>query len=295
LSEVLQSQYNISQLLLQSSPQQLDWLKETPMFSGCLGLWTPAGGNQSPSISIAGAYQRDGLSPLRPGTSYTAAQFPPLDRLPSTQHQNDIATCLVLMVRTADHDWGMLAVSGLLLSNDPWLEDNSINTLEISCGFLGLTLEREALQDSLRHSSEHEERLAEHVRALSCPVIPVMEDVVMIPLAGVIEREQAAQAIANALTGASTRLASDVLLDLTGVQFIDNTVVYMLMDAIRTITLSGARVTLIGIGSDIQQRMLGHGLVGGAVGTQPNLATAIDRLKRSRQDRDPSQPLPVIR
>lgn len=157
LSEVLQSQYNISQLLLQCAPQQLDWLKETPMYSACLGLWTPSGGNQPPTIGIAGHYQREGMSQLRAGASYTAPQFPPLDLLPSSSQQKDITTCLVLTVRKADHEWGMLAVSGALISNDPWLEDNTLNTLEISCGFLGLTLEREALQEELRYSSAQED------------------------------------------------------------------------------------------------------------------------------------------
>ena len=127
------------------------------MYSGCLGLWTPAGGNQPPTIGIAGHYQREGLSSLRAGSNYTAPQFPPLDLLPSSAQQKDITTCLVLTVRKADHEWGMLAVSGPLISNDPWLEDNTLNTLEISCGFLGLTLEREALQEELRYSSEQDD------------------------------------------------------------------------------------------------------------------------------------------
>jgi DNA-binding LacI/PurR family transcriptional regulator/anti-anti-sigma regulatory factor len=289
LSEVLQSQFYISQLLLESPPQQLEWLKETSMYTGCLGLWTPSGGNHSPAISIAGSYQRDGTSALRPGQSYTAGQFPPIDLLPSTPHQKDITTCVVMMVRTADHDLGMLVVSGPLLSNDPWLEDNTVNTLEISGGFLGLTLEREALQESLHHSSEYEERLTAQIRDLSCPVIPVMDRVVLLPLAGVVDMEQASQVITNALGNDLTRHASDILLDLTGVQFIDNRVVRMLIDITQTIILLGSRVTLIGISADIQQRILGTGMTPGGVTSQPNLATAIDRLKRARQGIDPGQ------
>jgi DNA-binding LacI/PurR family transcriptional regulator/anti-anti-sigma regulatory factor len=288
LSEVLQSQFYISQLLLESPPQQLQWLKETSMYSGCLGLWTPSGNNQSPSISIGGSYQCDGASLLRPGQTYTAGQFPPIDLLPSSPHQKDITTCVVMMVRTADHDWGMLVVSGPLLSNDPWLEDNTVNTLEISAGFVGLTLEREALQESLLRSSEYEERLAANIRELSCPVIPVMERVVLLPLAGVVEMEQASQVIHNALTSDVARHASDVLLDLSGVQFIDNKIVRMIIDITQTIILLGARVTLIGISSDIQQRMLGTGMTPGGVTSQPNLAIAIDRLKRARQGDNPA-------
>jgi len=48
-----------------------------------------------------------------------------------------------------------LAVSSLLISIDPWLEDNTVNTLEICCGFLGLALEREVLQETLSHIREY--------------------------------------------------------------------------------------------------------------------------------------------
>lgn len=166
LSEILQSQYNISQLLIRRPPQQVDWLAETPMHSGCLALWSPSGGDQPPVMSVTGCYQREGSVPLRMGTTVAAGQFPPLDLLPSSSDEKGINTCLVLPVRSADHDWGMLAVSGPLISNDPWLEDNTINTLEICCGFLGLALEREALQESLRHSSENEQFLVERIDTL---------------------------------------------------------------------------------------------------------------------------------
>jgi DNA-binding LacI/PurR family transcriptional regulator len=170
LSEILQSQYNISQLLIQSPPQQVSWIRETPMYSGCLGLWSPSGGDQPPVITIAGCYQRDGIMPLRAGTTFSPQQFPPLDQLPSSAQEKGITTCLVLPVRSAGHDWGMLAVSGPLISGDPWLEDNTINTLEICCGFLGLALEREALQEALRHVTENEQLLAERVSELTSGV-----------------------------------------------------------------------------------------------------------------------------
>ena len=166
LSEVLQSQYDISQHLLQHPPEDLEWLKQTSMFAGCLGLWSPMGGNKAPALTIAGRYQRVGHSALRLGTNYTAPQFPPLDLLPASEQQKNITTTLVLTVRGQEHDWGMLAVSGPMISDDPWLEDNTVNILEISCGFLGLSLEREALKESLRHSSDNEQLLVDRVRSL---------------------------------------------------------------------------------------------------------------------------------
>jgi GAF domain-containing protein len=167
MSEIIQSQYNTSQWLMNNPPQQVNWLKETPMFSGCLGLWSPSGADQPPVLSITGCYQREGSIALRVGKNYNAQLFPPLDLLPSSSQKNDITTCLVLPVHSSDHDWGMLAVSGPLISNDPWLEDNTVNTLEICCGFLGIALEREALQESLRHVSENEQLLSDRLQGLT--------------------------------------------------------------------------------------------------------------------------------
>lgn len=291
LSEVLQSQYYISQLLLQSPPQQLDWLKETSMYSGCLGLWAPAGGDQSPGISVAGGFQKDGNSALRLGTIYPAAQFPPVDLLPSSANQNEIATCLILAVRTQDHDWGMLAVSGPLISNDPWLGDNTINTLEISCGFLGLTLERETLLESLRRSTEHEERLANEVRALTCPIIPILDGAVLLPIADVIDMDEASQIIWNAVGNETVRHSRDVLLDLTGVQLIDTEVGHLLVEVVQQIASTGARATIVGIGHDVQQQLFGTSV--GRVYSQPTLTAALERLKRNRYEGEVEQPRPV--
>jgi DNA-binding LacI/PurR family transcriptional regulator/anti-anti-sigma regulatory factor len=286
LGEALQSQYAISQILPQLPPQQLDWLKQTPMYAGCLGLWTPAGNDQPPTISLAGCYQRDGESALRPGLNFSAAQFPPLDLLPSTSQPNGINTCLVLTVRTMDHDWGMLAISGPLISNDPWLGDNAINTLEISCSLLGLSLEREALLESLRHSSEHEERLANHVRELSCPVVPVMDEVVLLPMAGVVDLEQASQMMLNALKSEQVQQASDVFLDLSGVHLIDNEVADLLIEITGTIRRMRARATVIGITPEVQRQIFGSGGHLAYLSSQPTLAAAIEQVKRARQGGD---------
>ncbi|MBI9049695.1 MAG: substrate-binding domain-containing protein [Anaerolineaceae bacterium] len=166
MSEIIQSQYIVSQLLIKNPPQQVDWLRETDMFSGCLGLWSPSGDDDPPILSVAGCYQQEGSCAVRVGKSYIPSLFPPLDKLPSSSAKNGTTTCLVLPVRSIDHDWGMLAVSGPLISKDPWLEDNTINILEIYCGFLGITLEKEALQESLRHTKENEQMLSDKLNEI---------------------------------------------------------------------------------------------------------------------------------
>ena len=84
MQEILLSQYNISQLLRQCPPEQIDWLQETPMGSGCLGLWAPSGGTNRRTVSIAGWYHRESGGAHAGGMMYPAPQFPPLDLLPSS-------------------------------------------------------------------------------------------------------------------------------------------------------------------------------------------------------------------
>ncbi|RPI33412.1 MAG: STAS domain-containing protein [Chloroflexota bacterium] len=278
LQEVLQSQYNISQLLQQCPPEQIDWLKETPMYSGCLGLWAPSGGNQPPNIGIAGWYQRDGSSSLRAGMSYTAPQFPPIDLLPSVAQPNDITTCLVLNIQTADHDWGMLAVSGPLISYDPWLEDNTINTLEICCGFLGIALEREALQESLRRSSEYEQFLADHIRKLTYPVIALKDGVLLVPLASMLESDQSQQIISETINEIIKQPVADIFLDLRGLSILDTMLEQTLIEIARMVTQRGARVTLIGARPDVQQRMIDQNNGLSAISNQPSIVLALEHL-----------------
>ncbi len=278
LQEVLQSQYNISQLLLQCPPEQIDWLKETPMFTGCLGLWAPSGGDQSPNLAIAGWFHREEGSLVRAGMIFGAPQFPPLDLLPSTPEPNGITTCLVLNVQTADHDWGVLAVSGPLLSYDPWLEDNTINTLEICTGFLGIALERETLQESLRRSSEYEQSLADHVRKLTYPVISLKDGVFLIPLAGILAGEQSPQSMTETINDILKQPTSDLFLDLRGITVANEKLEHALIEIARTVTMRGTRVTLIGARADIQARLVDKEMALTGIHNQSSIALALEHL-----------------
>jgi DNA-binding LacI/PurR family transcriptional regulator len=165
--EAIKTQYRISKVLLQGAPEHLGWLGETEMYSGCLGLWMPAGMDLPATLEIAGAYCRDGSTTLMDSLLNGAEniQFPPLDQLPSSAHPDDIITCLILPVSIEDHDWGMLAVSGPIISKNPWFEDSTSNLLEICSILLGNALKREALQEEVKGLSESEQILVKQIRA----------------------------------------------------------------------------------------------------------------------------------
>jgi DNA-binding LacI/PurR family transcriptional regulator len=273
LREVLQSQYDISQYLGQHAPQQLDWLQETAMDFGCLGLWTPDRGGDGPLLSIAGCYQRSGPETLRAGASYGAAQFPPLERLSTGSPQNDTTTWLVLTVRAADHEWGLLAVAGKLISADPWLEDTTVNVLELCCSFLGIMLEREALQESLRYAAASEQTLADRVRDLACPAIAVADGVVLIPLIGPLDAATPQRLLAALQATAPT--PAQVLLEASRLP--TGTSGAALADSIRPLVRLGAEVTLLGASARLVNALYDRGL---AVSVQPDLASALSDLPK---------------
>lgn len=283
LNEILQSQYDISQFLLQYPPEQLDWLEKTTMYSGCLALWAPSGGNRPATLTIGGSYQREGTSALRIGTSYPVTHFPPLDVLPSSSQPSEITTALVLTLRSADHDWGMVVVSGPLISNDPWLEDNTINTLEICCGFLVLTLERQVLKEALRDSADHEQLLADRIHRLNYPVVTLMDGVLLIPMAGTLESEQFSKITPRLLGNTSKQRTTDVFLEMTGISALDKKFQKVFLEAMRTLTSQEVRVTIIGLHPDLQQIMVEQGLDQSHFSGHPSLAAALDMAKEMRQ------------
>lgn len=283
LSEILQSQYNISEFMLQYPPEQLDWLGETDLFSGCLGLWSLAGGSQPATLVVAGSYQREGMNSLHVGTDHPVTQFPPLDALPSSGQTNDINTALLLTLRSADHDWGMLVVSGPLISDDPWLEDNTINTLEICCGFLVLTLERQVLKESLRDSADNEQLLADRIHRLHYPVVSLMDGVLLIPMVGLIESEQLPQIIEDLLNDRGQAKTTDVFLDLTGISIVKPSLVQSLIQTVQTVMRRDLQVTLIGLRPEVQQRMIEDGMDASHFSGQPSLAVAIEQVHQTRR------------
>jgi DNA-binding LacI/PurR family transcriptional regulator/anti-anti-sigma regulatory factor len=280
MQEALLSQYNISRLLLECPPEQIDWLKEIPIRSGCLGLWAPSGGDQPPNLSIAGWYHGGANGVQHAGMVYPAPQFPPLDLLPSSAEQNDITTCLVLNIQTADHDWGMLAVSGPLISNDPWLEDNTINTIEICGGYLGLALEREALGESLRRSSEAELALADQIRQLSIPFVTVKEGVLLLPMAGILTSADSAPPVDEIMENLLRKPATDLLLDMEGVAELDGNQEGILIEIVQKAGRHGMRVAVVSAQEELQRKLSEKK---SGLGGIPQFASVLLALKRRKE------------
>jgi len=91
---------------------------------------------------------------------------------------------------------------------------------------------------------------------LSTPLIPITDRILVMPLIGAMDAERAQQAIEAMLHGASRRSAEFVILDLTGLKQVDESVASMLVQAAAGLRLLGARTVITGIGPEMAQTLV---------------------------------------
>jgi DNA-binding LacI/PurR family transcriptional regulator/anti-anti-sigma regulatory factor len=285
LDNVVRANNEISTGLLSgmdSSAPSLDWLRHTPALWGCLCLWTdPAAQSE---LAVVSAYARDGRSLWAVGGRYAAATFPPaMPRL--VPGDDGLSTVLLLPIGTAARAWGVLALSGSFDTRFAWNSDPIIMWAEM----LSAALERTALTRALREQQttlqaayERQSALADTVREIGSPVIPIMRGVLLIPLIGAIDSDRAQQIIGSALEGVRREGATDVLIDVTGVPIIDTQIASALIRLARMTGLLGARTTLVGVRPEIAQSIVGLGIDLLNLRTSPTLAVAISTLQAGR-------------
>jgi rsbT co-antagonist protein RsbR len=98
------------------------------------------------------------------------------------------------------------------------------------------------------------------LRELSTPLIPLSENVVLMPLIGSIDTQRAQMVMEALLEGVAAYQADIALLDITGVQVVDTQVANALIHAAQAVKLLGARVILTGIGSPMAQTLVHLGV-----------------------------------
>ncbi|WP_437732824.1 PAS domain S-box protein [Sorangium sp. So ce1335] len=114
--------------------------------------------------------------------------------------------------------------------------------------------------------AEKTRRLEQMVRELSAPLMPVADQVIAMPLIGLVDGERAAAALETLLHGIIAHNATTVVLDITGVSVIDAQVADAMVRLARAVRLLGATVVLTGIQPRIAQTLVEQGVgVGGVV------------------------------
>ncbi len=98
------------------------------------------------------------------------------------------------------------------------------------------------------------------IRELSTPLIPLADNVLAMPLIGIIDRTRAQMVMETLLEGIALYQASVVIVDITGVRMVDTQVAQALIQTAQAVKLLGAQVILTGIQPQIAQTLVTLGV-----------------------------------
>ena len=142
----------------------------------------------------------------------------------------------------------------------------------------GLTSrERAALQEEIIVTQSA--RLAE----MSTPLIPITDQIMVMPLIGTVDYARAEQVLESALSGVQRSRARVVILDITGMTHIDTAVAAMLVATARALRLLGAHAVLTGLRPEFARLLVAEKIDLGTLTTcgtlQSGIAYALERTR----------------
>ncbi|WP_437534000.1 substrate-binding domain-containing protein [Sorangium sp. So ce726] len=268
-----------------SSGSKLSWLSAVQMSWGCLAVWE-APGDTDPLLRIVESCSpgATAVSP-EPGARVAAEGFPRRAWLPAAAQRDDHVLRLIPLCSDGE-ERGVLAVCAPVSS--PLGLDH--RDMEMWVSMLTTAFERASLIESLieqeqqaRAAYERERALADDVRRLGCPVIPLDQGVLLVPLVGAIDLERARHVLEVVLTELSRQEADVLLMDITGVPFADMQVAASLMKTTRAALLLGAEVIVVGMRPQVAQGFMRLGIDLQGMKLHQTLGSALSALRRRRQ------------
>jgi rsbT co-antagonist protein RsbR len=139
-------------------------------------------------------------------------------------------------------------------------------------------LDQQALRESeaqLREVNAQQQQLLAVIREISTPVIPVHDEILVLPLVGTIDSARSARIMETLLTGVQENAAEVVIIDITGVPIVDTAVANHLIQATRAATLLGAHCVLVGVSAEVAQTLVQLGVNLSTLVTRSNLQAGI--------------------
>jgi anti-anti-sigma regulatory factor/HAMP domain-containing protein len=146
----------------------------------------------------------------------------------------------------------------------------AVQEREIALQRLAASLEQQVEERTgeLRRRAEEQTRLQEQIirmqaaalAELSTPLIPITDQIVVMPLIGALDRQRANQILSTLLHGIEVSRSRVAILDITGVPVVDTHVAQTLMRVAQAIRLLGAQAMITGIRPEVAQTLVGLGV-----------------------------------
>jgi rsbT co-antagonist protein RsbR len=118
------------------------------------------------------------------------------------------------------------------------------------------------------------------IRELSTPVLPVRERLLILPMIGVLDSERARQLTEQLLNGIRTHRAKVVVIDITGVPDVDESVANNLVRTVDASRLMGASVIITGLSPLIAQTLVTIGVDLSKMDTIGDLQGGLEEAER---------------
>lgn len=153
--------------------------------------------------------------------------------------------------------------------SDGWTLENNVPFRDDSgrvIGMVGVVVDmtaRKRTEEALRQIESDllasQSRLLETIAALSTPLLPIDEGVLVLPLVGHLDRARCRQLMTALLQGVERHDAELVILDLTGVPLIDSDVASHILRAVQAVYLLGAQCVLVGMSASTAGSLVNTG------------------------------------
>jgi GAF domain-containing protein len=150
-----------------------------------------------------------------------------------------------------------------------------------------LERELERREQMERERTQLQEQVIQGQRArlveMSTPVIPITDEILVMPLIETVDQERAQQVLSAALEGVQRHRAQVLILDITGIKHIDTNVAGTLLGVAGALRLLGAEAVLTGIAPEIATTLVGLGIDLASFVTKGTLQSGMDyALRRVR-------------
>jgi anti-anti-sigma factor len=120
----------------------------------------------------------------------------------------------------------------------------------------------------------------EAIREISTPVLQIREQVLILPIVGMVDTHRARQITESVLKAIRARRARAVVMDVTGVPIVDSKVARHLAQTCEAARLMGASVIVTGISQEIAQTLVTIGADFSTVQTLGDLQSGIEEVER---------------
>ncbi|WP_272422457.1 PAS domain-containing protein [Polyangium jinanense] len=145
----------------------------------------------------------------------------------------------------------------------------------------GLFLVTEVITEKKRLKDAIEAQAAA-IRELSTPIVPIRDDVLVMPLVGSLTPERTQQIIENLLGRIVEAQARAAILDVTGVPVVDSHAANSLLQIAKAVRLLGAHVVLTGIRPEVAQALVTEGVDMTDIVTRRDLQSGVAWAMRAR-------------